>query len=37
MTLFLFLSQRSALLRLVFTIALAVPIWVGFALLIKGS
>lgn len=37
MTFFLFLSHRSALLRLMFSIALAVPIWVGFALLMKGS
>lgn len=37
MTFFLFLSQRSALLRLVFAIALAVPIWVGYALLMKSS
>lgn len=37
MTFFLFLSHRSALLRLVFAIALAVPIWVGYALLLKGS
>ena len=37
MTFFLFLSHRSALLRLVLAIALAVPIWVGYALLLKDS